>query len=778
MSRITRVQTNFSAGELDPLLRGRIDLEQYYQGLTTATNVYVLPQGGCKRRDGLKFLSEIPAAGAPQNGVRLIPFEFSTADSYMFALCNQRIYIFRNQALVTNINGSGNDYLAVTSITSAMLSSIRYAQSADTIILVHDDLPPLKIVRGGSHATWTASAITFTNNPRHAYTLATSNPAGTVTSDKVEGNVVLTASSSVFTADHVGQFVNNTITFGRARIVKFVSATVVHAVTEVAFFDTNAIANNDWSLETGYEASWSGSRGYPTSVTFHENRLWFGGSKGQPTTIWASTVGHYFDFELGEGLDSQSIEATIVSDSLNKVVDIYSGRDLQVFTIGGEFFIPQSSSTPITPSNMQVRVATRHGIKQGVPVSSLDSGTIFVQRKGKSLNELRFTDLELTYNTTTVSLLSSHMLQTPIDLAIRRATSTEEADRLYLVNEGDGTMACYSLLRAQEVIAPSRLQTFSGNFLAVGVDVDTVYTIVKRAIPLNATCTITVTDAANIAAGTTLTITTNDGVSTTFTATTSDPPADDLGFSVGGGRTNNGVADNIAVGHGGIKGINALSAFSAPNPAANVITVTRALAGGENLTVTSSDPTRIAVTNFVNGTTDKYYVETFDETLRTDSAVFSESAASTGSAAHLEKEILDVIVDDVVQAQKTVASGNVTFDRASATNFEIGIPITVTLKTMPVEPRLQSGSSRAFRKRILSISAELFETQSLTIQGYIVPFRRFGSAVLDVPVPEFTGQKSIGPLLGFSTEGTIEISQSAPLKMSLLGLDFQLSVGN
>ena len=76
MSRIVRVQTNFSSGELDPLLRGRIDLEQYYNGLATATNVFVLPQGGVKRRDGLKFLSEIPSAAAPQNGVRLIPFEF------------------------------------------------------------------------------------------------------------------------------------------------------------------------------------------------------------------------------------------------------------------------------------------------------------------------------------------------------------------------------------------------------------------------------------------------------------------------------------------------------------------------------------------------------------------------------------------------------------------------------------------------------------------------------------------------------------------------------
>jgi len=117
-----------------------------------------------------------------------------------------------------------------------------------------------------------------------------------------------------------------------------------------------------------------------------------------------------------------------------------------------------------------------------------------------------------------------------------------------------------------------------------------------------ATCTITVSDAANIAVGSTIVITDNAGVSTTMTATNSDP-ASALEFSVGGSRTNDDVADNIAVGSGGVLGINNLAGYSAPNPAGGtpVITVTRAVVGDSNLTVTSSDPTRLAVTNFVAG---------------------------------------------------------------------------------------------------------------------------------------------------------------------------------
>lgn len=780
MSRVVRVQTNFSTGELDPLLRSRIDLAQYYNALETATNVFVLPQGGVKRRDGLKFISQLPAAAAPEDGVRLIPFEFSTSDSYMFALAHQRIYIFRSGALVTNINATGDDYLAVSAITSAMLPKLRHAQSADTIIFTHEDLTPLKILRGASHSTWTVGTITFTTIPKHGFTVSASSPATTLTPSSITGNITLTTGGGVWIADHVGQYVQNTETFGRAKILKVDSTTVAQALVEVPFFSTTAIASGQWELETGYEDAWSASRGWPKSVTFHEGRLFFGGSKGQPTTFWGSIVNQFFDFDVGEGLDDQSLNATIVTDSLNAIVDVFSGRDLQLFTTAGEFYLPQGAGDPLTPSNLVVKVATRHGIKEGVPVAGLDSGTLFIQRKGKSLNELFFTDAELSYTTSTISLLSSHMLETPIDMAIRRATSTEEADRLYIVNSGDSSIAVYSLLRSQSVVAPSRLTT-DGVFEAIGIDVDTVYTIVKRTLPLQATCTITVSDASAIVAGDTITFQDQDGTEYTLTATADDPPTGEtataLKFSTGDG-SNNGVADNIAIGTGGVVGINSLAGFAAPNPAANVITVTRAIPGNDNLTVTSSRPAAIAVTNFTGGTaTPVYYVETFDNTLNTDSAVYSASASATGAAAHLENAILNVIVDGVVLSNETVSSGSVTFDRASASSYEIGLPFVMTVKTMPVEPKLQSGNLKGFKKRILEVNAEVYQSQAMSINGQLVAFRQFGESVLDSPITAFTGVKTIGPLLGYNKEGAITVSQTVPLDLNLLALDYKLSVG-
>ena len=56
MSRAVTIQTNFTTGEVDPLLKSRIDINQYYNALDQARNVLIQPQGGIERRPGLQFI--------------------------------------------------------------------------------------------------------------------------------------------------------------------------------------------------------------------------------------------------------------------------------------------------------------------------------------------------------------------------------------------------------------------------------------------------------------------------------------------------------------------------------------------------------------------------------------------------------------------------------------------------------------------------------------------------------------------------------------------------
>ena len=112
---------------------------------------------------------------------------------------------------------------------------------------------------------------------------------------------------------------------------------------------------------------------------------------------------------------------------------------------------------------------------------SAETGTLYIQKSGKALRELIFSDTDLNYNSDNVSLLSSHLLKNPVKMALRVATSTDDGDLLMIVNGTDGSMCVYSILKPQNVIAPSEFIT-DGNFEDVAVDIEDIYVIVKRTI--------------------------------------------------------------------------------------------------------------------------------------------------------------------------------------------------------------------------------------------------------------------------------------------------------
>ena len=658
MARFIDFQTNFSTGELDPLLRARVDIPQYENALAKATNVIIQPQGGARRRPGTKHIFELPNTGGESaaNGVRLIAFEFSVDDSYLLCFVAGRMFVIKDGAVIANINGSGNNYLTVSAITGAMLSSLCWTQSADTLIVVHPDLQPIKIVRGGTDATWTATTITFESIPKYAFTLSATNPAATLTPSAVSGNVTLTASASVFVAGNVNQYINVSPQ-GRIRITKYISGTVVEGITEFPFFNTTVVTSGDWELETGYEDVWSSGKGWPRSVSFHEGRLYFGGSKSRPSTIWGSKVALFFDFKPSEFLDDDAVEATLDTNQLNIIVDIISGRDLQVFTTGGEFYVPQQGTDPITPLTFTFKQVSRNGTKTGTRVESLESGSLFVQKQGKALNEFLFSDTQLTYVTQRISLLSGHLLKNPARLALRRATSTDEGDLLLITNATDGSMAVYSILRSQQIVAPSEFTT-NGEFLDVSVDVTDIYTVVKRVF---------------------------------------------------------------------------------------------------------------------NGTT-RYFLELFSDSRFTDCAFIGGVSSTATGLPHIGKS-LNVICDGVPQGNETVSGGgSVTFDRASTSSYEVGLPITVYLKTMPVEVKLQSGTRVGFKKRIVEVNVIVNQSQHLNINNQPVPFQNLDNPLLDIAITPFTGIKRLNGIRGYSREAVIEVTQTLPLKMTLLGLEYKVAV--
>ena len=148
--------------------------------------------------------------------------------------------------------------------------------------------------------------------------------------------------------------------------------------------------------------------------------------------------------------------------------------------------------------------------------------------------------------------------------------------------------------------------------------------------------------------------------------------------------------------------------------------------------------------------------------------------------SHLEGKEVSIIRDGVVEPVQTVPVSpyTVTFESAATSSYQVGMNYTVEIKTMPAEPNLSSGSIQGLKKRILQVDAIVYETQNMSINGQLVAFRNYGEGVLDQAVGEYPGLKTVHGLLGYSQTGQITITQTAPLKMTVLGLEYRMSIGN
>ena len=192
------------------------------------------------------------------------------------------------------------------------------------------------------------------------------------------------------------------------------------------------------------EDVWSEARGYPGIGVFFEGRLWLGGLKSKPQSLIASRAGDYFDFYTVEGEDDEGIFITIDSRGLTDIVDINPDRGLQVFCAGSEFLVKG-----LTPSDIRVEAQTQHG-SFNLEAKSVDGATLFVDKNGNTLRQYVFSFNEDAYTSNDISVLSSHLIDSPKDMAILAGTTTEDANWVFIINQ-DGGACVLNTMRAQDI---------------------------------------------------------------------------------------------------------------------------------------------------------------------------------------------------------------------------------------------------------------------------------------------------------------------------------------
>lgn len=324
MARAQKVITDFSTGEISPLSEGRVNTTQYQSACRRLENFIVSSRGGVKRRYGMQFISE---AKSPTNTTRLIPFIFNREQSYVLEFGDKYIRFHRSDGTVgesTSVDGRSSSpdkfgdtlfkpslssperarewievfipYEIATPYTADQVNDIHFAQANDTMILVHPDHPPKRLVRN---------------------------------------------------------------------------------------------ASDDWVLDdpTWQSPFWSASAGYPRTVVFFQQRLWFGGITTKPQTLWASRAADFYNFTITSDPElikpDDALELGIAAYTQEKIEWLSSERQLIIGTSGSEQRLTPDQYVSVDNVPNIARMTSYGG--RHIQPAYIGDLTIFIQGSGRQV---------------------------------------------------------------------------------------------------------------------------------------------------------------------------------------------------------------------------------------------------------------------------------------------------------------------------------------------------------------------------------------------------------
>ncbi len=266
---------------------------------------------------------------------------------------------------------------------------------------------------------------------------------------------------------------DNYYTHGLVRITAVNSPTVAQGTVRGTL--GAATATREW-----HEGAWGVKNGYPCCITFHEERLLFGGSGKQPQTIWGSRTGEWDVFRTGD-IDDDAICYTLVSDSINRIQWMVSHDVLMVGTLSGEFAgRGKSSDEPMTPSAISFKPRSNYGSGRLAAFLAGDVVLCF-QRNCRKLRELAYSYEKDGYVSPDLTMLADHITGS----GIVATALVQQPDTILWCVRADGVLVGLTYERDQQVVGWHR-HTTQGRFESVaaipGAHGDEVYVAVRRVV--------------------------------------------------------------------------------------------------------------------------------------------------------------------------------------------------------------------------------------------------------------------------------------------------------
>ena len=393
---------------------------------------------------------------------------------------------------------------------SSELAELDYEQTADILYLAHENHAPAKLIRS-SHYSWAFSTITF--SPEIAAptglgvvaTVANTDAAnsGNAYAPHVDSYVVTAynedtgqesrASSAVTATNDLGLKRNyNTLSWSTVtgatgyRIYKKEEKQeygYIGTTTEFSFVDRNLGPNLSQGPPIG-DNPFAVAGDYPATITFHEQRSYWGRTTNNPNAIFASRSGDFENMDFRRPLrEDDGFSIGLVANKVNAVNQLVSAKQGLLALTSHNIFTIQGANEDYIAANPppRVRPEISRGCSRLNPIT-VDNVVFYETAKGSSVHTIGYQfDLD-GIRTDDLTVFARHLFKN-MDI-VEWAWAEKPASCIWAVR-GDGKLLCLTWDQAQEVWGWTLCET-DGLFKSVCVvnenGEDRAYFIVERTI--------------------------------------------------------------------------------------------------------------------------------------------------------------------------------------------------------------------------------------------------------------------------------------------------------
>lgn len=401
--------------------------------------------------------------------------------------------------------GARRLYRAYSPYPHTVVSQLDFAQSADAVYTAHLDYPVYRATRS-DHTNWTFAAVTFgpTIDPPATPTGSASPATGTGYTATTYNYKITAVGGAVeqesrpsgvlsLTNDLTINGNKNTLTLPAmpAGVERYViykeqagSFGYIGNTDTLTFVDGSPQIQPVLSDTPPVGANpFDGAGKYPSTVTFHDQRLLFASTRELPNAVWGSQPSDFQNMDTSRpNKPDDAFSFALVAEKVNAVNQMVSMEDLLALTSNGIFAVNGGGeSEPMTPANIVPKRSNSRGGSRLNPIV-LDEVVFYTPAKGSSVRSLGFQFDVDGYQSNNVAIFSPHFFD---GYAITSWAYVEEPFSAIFVVRNDGALLCFTWEAEQQVWGWTMLET-DGRVLDVATitegGYDRLYLLVERTI--------------------------------------------------------------------------------------------------------------------------------------------------------------------------------------------------------------------------------------------------------------------------------------------------------